>query len=98
MTILPVSADYRQTFDVRLPSSVARILLWWQPDPDSHWYVSVENPIGAVRGQGRRVVTGVPILPRRYSPNLYCDPLDDAHADTDPERTAWDHTHRLVWR
>lgn len=98
MTIIPVSADLRQAFDVRLPGGIARLLVWWQPAPDAHWYCSFEFPVGTTRALGRRVLPAAPLLPRRFSPNLYCEALDPAHAGHAPGREAWGHSHRLVWR
>ena len=98
MTIIPVSADYRQELDVRLDGELARFVLWWQPGPDGHWYVSMERPVRNVLVRGRRVVPGVRLLPRRYEPNLYCEPLADVEATAVPGLEPWGRTHRLVWK
>lgn len=89
---IPIEDTAYQSFLISLGGVRYRFSVWWQPEPDESWYVSVETVAGSKIASARRLVAeGLAI-------DLVSFGTLKMSGATTPTRSCWKlGTHSLIW-
>ena len=94
MQVIPITADARQSFIVRLGAQDCRVAVWWQPS-DQNWYLTLESPPSNALTTGRRIAPdAVAYRGEVFSGVLFCRSVTGRASELG--RDAWGVTHELI--